>query len=82
MKVYDFIIQGTVCVKFTPKQYMVLYEQGLLYVNDTPLSTNRAVLTSLIWGALRAWISLGGIRNAITTYNGLLNPSDCVASGR
>ena len=40
-------LQGTVCVKFTPKQYMKLYECGLLYFNYTKLITNASVIQSL-----------------------------------
>ena len=34
-------LQGTVCVKFTPKQYMKLYECGLLYFDYINLATER-----------------------------------------
>ena len=48
-------LQGTVCVKFTPKQYMKLYECGLLYFNSTNLNTDSNVLGSLA-EIVREWL--------------------------
>ena len=58
-------LQGTVCVKFSPKQYMKLYECGLLYAHNKPLSSNKAVLTS-VESVLKTWIFAGSYKDAIT----------------
>ena len=44
-----------VCVKFTPRQYIKLYECGLLYVDNTALNTTGALLQSL-WKAAQQWL--------------------------
>ena len=49
-------LQSTVCVKFTPKQYMKLYECGLLYFDNKKLDTTAAVLTSLVNNTLIKWL--------------------------
>ena len=59
-------LQGTVCVKFTPKQYMKLYECGLLYFNYTKLMTNASVIKSLS-GTLMTMTHRDGFPNTITT---------------
>ena len=72
-------LQGTVCVKFTPKQYMKLYECGLLYANNETLSTSEAILTSLVEGALRTWLFATGFRNTVTTVpTEPPNRNDCI----
>ena len=47
MHALQISLQGAVCVKFTPKQYMKLYDCGLLYFNGTKLNTDAAVIKSL-----------------------------------
>ena len=72
-------LQGTVCVKFTPKQYKLLYECGLLYANNKRLITREAVLTSLIRAA-REWLR---IKDSLTisenTHTKTPNPNDCIS---
>ena len=71
-------LQGTVCVKFTPKQYMKLYECGLLFANNEPLRTSEAVLTSLVGhsgGALKKWLATENSINKPLT--GSPNRNDC-----
>ena len=72
-------LQGTVCVKFTPKQYKLLYECGLLYANNEPLTTSEAVLTSLVKSALKTWLSAATFKNTITTVPAEFpNRNDCI----
>lgn len=72
-------LQGTTCVKFTPKQYKSLYECGLLYANNEPLSTSEAVLTSLVESALKTWLSAATFNDTITTVPAELpNQNDCI----
>ena len=59
-------LQGTVCVKFTPKQYMKIYECGLLYFNYNKLMTNTSVIKSLS-DTLRTMIHRDGFPNTIAT---------------
>ena len=64
------------CVKFTPKQYMKLYESGLLYANNEPLSTSEAVLISLVHDqAAKKWLATKD--SITTTLTEPPNPSDC-----
>ena len=63
-------LQGTVCVKFTPKQYMKLYECGLLYANNETLSTSEAILTSLLHSGATKWLETeNSITKDLTTPN-------------
>ena len=61
-------LQSTVCVKFTPRQYMKLYECNLLYVNNTRINTSKALLTSLVDEAAGKWIKtgFGNLTTAVT----------------
>ena len=67
-------LQDTVCVKFTPKQYLKLYECGLLYCNGTKLNTDAAVIKSLK-DDLKTWLDDIGFGN--TTTNGGIPEHDC-----
>ena len=69
-------LQGTVCVKFTPKHYMELYKCGLLYANNEPIRTSEAVLISLHNNALKTWLLGGGFNDAVTNAVSLV-PRDC-----
>ena len=66
-------LQGTVCVKFTPKQYMKLYECGLLYFNYNKLMTNASVIQSLS-GTLMTLTHFRGFPNTITNYQSTTSP--------
>jgi len=71
-------LQGTVCVKFTPKHYMELYECGLLYANNKPIRTSEAVLISLFSNALKSWLLGDGFQDTVTDAPVVpLNPSNC-----
>ena len=48
-------LQGTRCVKFTPKQYIQLYNCGLLYADDVNLNTTSDVIESFVNGTARTW---------------------------
>ena len=63
-------LQGTVCVKFTPKQYMKLYECGLLYYDSNKLNTDVNVLGSLVKIALPDWTQVHGFRKITSTLKG------------
>ena len=65
-------LQGAVCVKFTPKQYMKLYECGLLYFNYTKLMTNASVTISLS-GTLMTMIHRDGFPNTSTITTNLMD---------
>ena len=72
-------LQGTTCMKFTPKQYKLLYECGLLYANNKCLTTSEAVLTSLVESALKTWLSARTFKNTITTVPAEFpNRNDCI----
>ena len=43
-------LQGTVCIKFSPKQYMKLYECN-------QLTTNAKVLTSMVDNVFKKWLN-------------------------
>ena len=68
-------LQGTVCMKFTPKQYMKLYECGLLYFNYNKLSTSASVIQSLS-GTLMTMSGGLGFQNTITTNLNVLPIDD------
>ena len=72
-------LQGTVCVKFSTKQYIRLYKCGLLYANDKLLSTTKTILTSLVESALRTWLFVGGFEDTLTIVpTELPDPNDCI----
>ena len=72
-------LQGTVCVKFTPKQYMKLYECGLLYYNYNKLNTTASVVQSLVDTVQSTWLGSRGFTNTTTNgpSRGLPNHKDC-----
>ena len=51
-------LQGTVCIKFSPKQYMKLYECNLLYFDNNQLTTNATVLTSMVSNVFEKWLDV------------------------
>ena len=63
------------CMKFTPKQYMKLYECGLLYFNYNKLMTNASVTKSLS-GTLMTMSGGLGFQNTITTNLNVLPIDD------
>ena len=70
-------LQGTVCVKFTPKQYMKLYECGLLYLNSTNLNTDANVLGSLVEIALRQWLHIDTFKEITSALQPAPFHSEC-----
>ena len=68
MRYYKYVyisLQDTMCVKFTPKQYLKSYECGLLYCNGTELNTDAAVIKSMK-DDLKTWLTDVGFKSTIT----------------
>ena len=63
-------LQGTVCIQFSPKQYMKLYECNLLYVDDSQLTTDAKVLTSMVYNVFKKWFIFGGFEKTISGITG------------
>ena len=70
-------IQNTMCVEFTPRQYMKLYECDLLYYNNTKLDTNASVIQSLVNTTRGKWLSYANNGFDYTTTKGITPYHNC-----
>ena len=73
-------LQGTVCMKFTPKQYMKLYECGLLYFDYNKLNTTTKVLESVVNIVQQEWLPFLDFKKITSTLKEQPPHSDCIAT--
>ena len=70
-------LQDTVCMKFTPKQYMKLYECGLLYFDYNKLNVTEKVLESLVNIVQLEWLPFWKFKKITSTLKEQPDHNNC-----